>query len=398
MFVIINKKILDRQKAFKRIFVHIKETFPFQSKKEFLNFEKLYERYFDKIKTLLEDDKYFFLHMEQFLASLKNSHTKLGNYPGKIFFKPKGYFVLFLNRRFYLQKGNTIIAEILGINGKRPEKILRFHIKRISSSTKQYSIYRALMFILADQKGKLAQIKIKKLNDRMDKIRLQRKKIIFKPFKSPFETKLLSKQIGYIKILAWEGEKTQDLLDEKIDYFIKNKIKSLIIDVRNNEGGNGNIASHFSGHFFNKKVLFGISERRISENNFKLSSNYHYVEPIKPYLNIPIILLTSAICFSSNEYFIAGLKDNNKAYLIGETTGGGSGNPKKFIIPYEESSFELLVSTWQYYRLDKTPLEGKGIKPDLVVKPTLQDFIKRHDRVLEIAIEKAKKRLIQDLI
>lgn len=387
IIIILSMNLLsERQKAFKIIYTNIKETFPFQSKKEFFNFKKLYEKYFDKIKILLEDNRYFFLHIEQFLASLKNSHTKLGNYPGKIFFKPKGYSVLLLNKRFYLQKGNNIIAEILDIDGKRPEEILEFNIRRISSSTRQYSIYRALMFLLADQDGKPVHIKVKNFDGKTRVIHLKREKIVYKPFKKLVETKLLLKQSGYIKILAWSGEETQSLLDKKIDYFIKNKIKALIIDVRGNGGGNANIAHHFSSHLFNKKVLFAVTKRRSSKTNFRLSSNYQYVEPIKSYLNVPIILLVDTACFSSNEYFIAGLKDNKRAYLIGETTGGGSGNPKKFIIPYRKSSFELLVSTWQYYRPNKMPLEGEGVKPHLVVKPTLQDFIKKHNRVLEVAV------------
>ncbi len=383
------KILLERQNSFKEIFRNIKETLSFKSKKEFLKFRNLYQKYYSEIKNIPENDHYFFLHIEQFLALLKNSHTKLGNYPGKTFFKPKGYSILYLNKRFYLQKGNNIIAEILDIDGKKPEEILKFNIKRISSSTIQYSIYRALMFILADQESKTAHIKVRKLNGKTETIRLKRERIISKPLKKLVETRLLSKQLGYIKIAAWSGEETPGLLDKKINYFIKNKIKALIIDVRGNDGGNSNIAKHLASHLFNKKVLFSITKYRISKRDFRLKRSLDNVEPTKPYLSIPIILLVDAACFSSNEYFVGGLKDNKRAYLIGETTGGGSGNPKKFVIPYRKNSFELLVSTWQFYRPNKMLLEGKGIKPHLVVRPVLQDFIKRRDRVLEIAVKKA---------
>ena len=182
----------------------------------------------------------------------------------------------------------------------------------------------------------------------------------------------------------------QSLIDKKIDYFIKDKIKALIIDVRGNGGGNSNIAKHLVSHLFNKKVLFSIAKYRTSSKSFKLRTSFNYIEPIKPYLNVPIILLVDVACFSSNEYFIGGLKDNKRAYLIGETTGGGSGNPKKFVIPYKNSEFELFVSTWKYYRPNKILLEGKGIKPHLIVRPKLQDLITKRDRVLEVAIKKAE--------
>ncbi len=114
----IRKKLSERQLALKEIFRNIKETFPFESKKKLFDFKNLYNKYYEKIARLPENDRYFFLHIEQFLASCKNSHTKLGNYSTKIFFKPKGYSVSFLNKRFYLQKGSNIIAEILDIDSK----------------------------------------------------------------------------------------------------------------------------------------------------------------------------------------------------------------------------------------------------------------------------------------
>jgi len=87
------------------------------------------------------------------------------------------------------------------------------------------------------------------------------------------------------------------------------------------------------------------------------------------------------------------MKDNKRALIIGETTGGGSGNPKKIEFPFKGSSFEILVSTWIYYRPNKKQLEGEGIKPHIVIKPTLEDIKNKKDRVLERAMIEADKRL-----
>ena len=81
------------------------------------------------------------------------------------------------------------------------------------------------------------------------------------------------------------------------------------------------------------------------------------------------------------------MKDNNRAILIGETTGGGSGNPKKCDILFKYSNFPLFVSTWNYYRPNGELLEGNGIKPDIIVKPTLEGLRNNKDEVLEKAIE-----------
>lgn len=390
-----NKFLLEqRKKSFREVFAVIKKTFPFSSKEEFKIFYNAYNKYSKEISNLVEDDRNFFLSIERFLASLKNSHTKLGSYPGKIFFKPLKYSVVLVDKKFYLQNhlGN-LIGEILSIDEKRPIDILNFHISRISSSTKQYSNYRALLFLLTDQIEKPILLKIRKINGEMRRFILPRKIIVYKPWKNTIEAKIINKNIGYLKIRAWHGEGAGDLIDKKIKYFIRNKVKSLIIDIRGNEGGDSRIAKHLASHFFNKKVLFSIVEERMSENNFKLKKRAAYIEPLDPYLDLPIILLIDEVCFSSNEYFIAGMKDNRRVLLIGRTTGGGSGNPKKFIIPYGDQSFELLVSTWNYFRPNSKPLEGKGIKPHISIKQNLDDLIKKRDKTLEVAIKEAKDNI-----
>lgn len=382
----------QRKIAFKKIFIITKKTFPFLSIREFEIFHKAFKKYSRNLDNLPTDDRGFFLFVEQFLASLNNSHTKLGSYPGKRFFRPRKYSAVLMGKNFYLRgSAGNLLGEILSIDDKRPLDVLNFHISRISGSTKQYSNYRALMFLLTSHEEVPIVLKIKKMNGEIKSICLAREVIVYKPFKKIVETEIIDKNIGYLKIKAWSGgDDTKKILDKKINYFIKNKIRSLIIDLRGNEGGNSSIAKHLAGHFFDKKVVFSIIKERISKSDFKLKKRLAYVESSQPYVDLPIILLIDESCLSSNEYFIAGMKDNKRAYLIGKTTGGGSGNPKKFVIPYGDKSFELLVSTWMYFRPNGQQLEGNGIKPNLFMKESVQDFGGKRDKVLATALEKGR--------
>ena len=389
---VIKNLYFERKRALRKMFLDIKETFPFISQKKILYFKRKYNLYDQKLKNLSQDNGSLFLFLELFLASLKNSHTKLGQYPTKKFFKPKGYSVFFVNKKFYLQKNNeSVIGEILKIDNQKPQAILNYHIKRISASTKQYALYRAFLFLLTDQEGEPINLKVKRSNGKIDKVFLPRRKIITAHLKEFIESKMIKKHLAYLKIKAWDGNNTQDLLDKRISYFIRNKARFLIIDLRGNGGGDARIARHFAGHFFNKRVLFGSMKQRISKRNLKLKRFFSYVEPVKPYSDSRLILLVDVSCLSSNEYFISGLKDNKRAFLIGETTGGSSGNPRKFIIPYNRGSFEVYVSTWLFYRLNEKPLEGRGVTPDLIVKQSLSDFINKRDRILEVAVKQIQK-------
>ena len=50
------------------------------------------------------------------------------------------------------------------------------------------------------------------------------------------------------------------------------------------------------------------------------------------------------------------------------------------------------VSTKRVYFPDESPFEGVGIRPDLEIKPTVDDLRKGRDPVLERALELARGR------
>ncbi len=102
------------------------------------------------------------------------------------------------------------------------------------------------------------------------------------------------------------------------------------------------------------------------------------------------ISLTDSKCLSSNEMFILMLKDTGKAITIGQTTGGGSGNPKTFNLHLANKDFTLRVSTWRMYRNNGQPLEGVGIEPDIPIPVATNDKNEKRDAVLEKALEYLK--------
>lgn len=172
-------------------------------------------------------------------------------------------------------------------------------ISLTAGSTKQYLEKQAAKNILINKEKKPFHLKLKINNKIIDKeigccyfvYSIPEEKIAIKNF---------GNKIKCIKIPAWEGNISEDILEEKAKYLAEKKIKALIIDVRGNSGGNSNIAKSFVSHFFNNKTLFSITKKRISKNNFELEENQAFVIPKKPFLDIPVIVLIDALCFSSN--------------------------------------------------------------------------------------------------
>ena len=380
----------ERQKTFGVIFGLVKNTFPFHSQKEIKKWRDCYLAYRKSLSSLPENNRDFFLHIEHLLASLKNSHTRLGSYPGKRFFRPRDYAASLINNTFILTHKNKIEGEIARIDGQKPERVLAQHMRRISSSTKRYAIQKALGFLLFHHEETPIRVMVKKSNGKINEILLPMRQIKHKSQKNTVMGKIMRKNIGYIKITSWmDAGNLSEKIDKCVNNITKRSIIALIIDVRGNGGGDSRIACRFASRFFNKKVLFGTARQRMAKKNLFKTRNI-YVMPRGPRIVAPVIILTDEACLSSNEIFIASMKDNKRAILIGRTTGGSSGNPKKYIIPFAEKRCELFVSRWDYFRKSGKKLEGAGIRPDISVKPSLGSLSRHHDEVLEAAIKYAK--------
>lgn len=377
----------ERQKTFDTIFELTQKTFPFHSQREIKKWRDYYLAYRKLLPSLPENDRNFFVHIEYFLASLKNSHTRLGSYPGKLFFRPHGYTVSLVKNTFILTYKNSVKGEIIYIDGQKPKKILAQHMRRISSSTKRYATQRALGFLLFHQEKTPVKITIKNQNKKMDEMILPTRPIKHRPQKNIVTGKIIGKNIEYIKIISWvDAGNLSEEIDKCVNGIMNHSISALIIDVRGNGGGDSRIACQFASHFFNKKVLFGIAQQRTAKSNL-FKTNSIYVMPKKPYISAPIIILTDELCLSSNEIFIAGMRDNKRAVLAGRATGGGSGNPKKYNIYFAGKKFELFISRWDYFRKNGKRLEGSGIHPDVPVRLSLESLLRHRDDVLETAIK-----------
>ena len=382
-FGIIQRKSLDD------LYRIVKNNFPFLNRRELLKFNKQYNNLLKLFKKGSLKDIDFFLNIEYLLASLKNSHTKLGVYPTKVFYKPRNSEVKLISNKFHLRLNGKYLGELLMVDGKKPRQIVKENMMRISSGSNNFRLKQSLKWILVSRIATPAHISV--VNNDKKLINLQRSATQVSNVRNIAISKL-SNSISFIKISHWQpDEKFERQLIRTVQRLLRLKPKVVIIDVRGNGGGSSRVAGLLAAHFFNKRKLFSITKRRIDSTSLKLKTIYSYLEPLEPFFAIPVVLLVDTECLSSNEYFIAGLKDNKRALVIGEITGGGSGNPKKFSIPYGKTSFELIVSSWQYFRPNKQLLEGKGIKPDIVVKPTLEDIKNGKDVVLERALKEAKR-------
>lgn len=191
--------------------------------------------------------------------------------------------------------------------------------------------------------------------------------------------------LGYILITTWGPAKPDDLeaaysaLGEFAD------AKGIIIDVRPNSGGDETLARDFAGCFVAKSAVYSknASRDKNSKSGFgKVYSRRVASNKKRPAYRGKVAVLMGEGCLSSCESFLLMMRYGAKAKLIGGHSYGSSGNPKAFKLPNEVFVF---VPSWKDMLPDGTLLEGKGIEPDIAVKPKKGDF-KEADPILDAAL------------
>jgi len=160
--------------------------------------------------------------------------------------------------------------------------------------------------------------------------------------------------------------------------------KSIIIDIRRNEGGEDRasllIAEYFTGE---KKQAFS-KKARNGDAYSPITSVYIYPVNSGSYSR-PVVLLTSPLTFSAAEIFTMSMMPLPQVTLIGQNTSGGFSDVLEKSLP---NGWSLNLSNEVYLTANGKSYEGGGIPPNVRTRlPGWKDVNKRTDITLEKAIQ-----------
>ncbi|MTI32658.1 S41 family peptidase [Xanthovirga aplysinae] len=192
------------------------------------------------------------------------------------------------------------------------------------------------------------------------------------------EVNFFEGNVGYIHLKGFRVEDTLKV-DPLMQYLAT--ADAIIVDLRENSGGNGPVGTYLSSYFLPLNIpLTGVYTRKTNR-----LEEYHTV-PVKGMqrLDVPLLILTSNRTFSAAEAFAYDLQARNRAIIIGENTGGGA-HPVSFIrLP---KNYTLIVTVARSINpVTQTNWEGVGVKPDIKVSAE-----KALEEAKKVAIESAKK-------
>jgi C-terminal processing protease CtpA/Prc len=93
-----------------------------------------------------------------------------------------------------------------------------------------------------------------------------------------------------------------------------------------------------------------------------------------------VLVLIGRRSASSNESFIAAMRQLPNVTLVGDQTAGSSGSPGTFPLA---SGWSYTVSRWIEYTADDQVIEDVGISPHVFVMTGAGDFMQGRDPVLD---------------
>ena len=182
--------------------------------------------------------------------------------------------------------------------------------------------------------------------------------------------------IAYMRIEQFSGTAPEDV-DAVLQEVVDGGYSGLIVDLRNNPGGLVSATVEISDMFVDEGQIFREVSSEGDEQVFDARSDDRLE-------GLPVVVLVNNNSASGAEVFAAALRDNGRAYVIGQTTfGKGTVN----ILRELSDGGGLYVSIAQWFTPNGDRLDGVGIDPDLEFCATDQQIDQGADVQLQAAID-----------
>ena len=204
---------------------------------------------------------------------------------------------------------------------------------------------------------------------------------------SSLKYRILDDNIGYLVCSSFASSFGEGNLDEVL-YGLRS-CNGLILDLRNNSGGNLTLSERLAQRFTNERRLVGyISHKTGKGHNDFSTPKEQYLEPSDGVRwQKRVVVLTNRRCYSATNTFVRDMKCCPQVTVLGDQTGGGSGMPFSSELP---NGWSVRFSACPMYDADMNHIEF-GIQPDIVVSLTDED----RARGLDTLIEAARQLLLQ---
>ena len=174
-----------------------------------------------------------------------------------------------------------------------------------------------------------------------------------KKVETDIEPVLLHNQVLVLKVRVFQQD-TANEIKRLIEEYSSTPLKSVILDLRNNPGGLLSAAVESADLFLNQGLIVSTKSRSEGDQQFQAL-------PSNEFQNIKLGILINHRSASAAEVFTAALKEQKRAWVVGENSYGKGVVQKLFPLP-NGAALQMTVS--HYYTPDGNMIEGQGIQPN----------------------------------
>ena len=200
----------------------------------------------------------------------------------------------------------------------------------------------------------------------------------------------------------------------------KQKVSNVIIDLRNNGGGEinnytalskyirttkfkvcdtavavtkgfGPYTKYIHAGFWNNLGLFFLTKKHADNlYHFSYWENHTFRPRRKSHFNGKVFVITNGLTFSASSLFCNSVKGQPNVTLVGEETGGGWYGNSGIMIPditLPNTKLRVRLPVFKLVQYNHISTKGTGVLPDINVYPSVADVKNNADRKMEVIKE-----------
>ena len=164
-------------------------------------------------------------------------------------------------------------------------------------------------------------------------------------------------KVGYMVIYEFQGDAAEGV-KQAVEYFNENGAQALVVDLRNNPGGELGVVTSIVETLLPEGMYAYIEDRHGNRQEFYSKSEGW---------GRPMAVLVNGYSASASELFTGAAKDMGAAVIVGETTFG-KGIVQSVIALPDGSGYQFTSA--RYFTPSGHVIQGNGITPDVYVEPS----------------------------
>ncbi len=384
--------IKERAEIFEQVWTTINEKY-YDASFNGVDWAAVKKKYSARLKNVSKDEDFYTL-LDQMAGELRDSHTRV--------FSPlqsqerkrqkRGGVGLSIKEI----EGETVIFSVApdseaarsGIKAgmivrsvnNRPIKkaIAEARLAVGVSSSERATAMRVFSKILTGEPGTILNLELSNESGENRKFALERRVVSTKP---QFSAQLLPSGIAYIKFSQFDEE-----IEVQIKLYLKafKDASGLILDLRGNGGGDGEVGLRIAGFFLNEKITIARLVTRTGKPPIpEMPMILEAGAKDEQLFARPLVILVNEGTASTSEMLTGALQEQKRAVVFGTNSCGcvlGFLDYKSL-----KGGGDLSLSEFGFITPSgKTP-EGKGVTPDRIVSLTLKDIQTGRDAAFEEA-------------